>query len=664
MSDGSSGTAAGPVDFFDAQDAALRRRRLVDVSFVLAVLSSSLIVFGLVGGSLGGAWLVATAAAVIWAAVIVVPAWLKAARLDTGGNATAQELGAVPVFPPSSDTAAQRLYDSVEEASLAAGLPIPDVHILMNDDSINSMVVGRSYADAALLVTRGAAERLDRSQLGGLIAHEFNHVQSGDLIVNQRLIAWVWGLSVPFDTGAALRRSLSRSLAEVTAEHRWTTAFLMGAVFLPMWLVTVAMQGVGGLGKLFGTMIQASVCRRQGSAADAAATFRCGDPAPLRDVLLMAAGCPAAHRGGPSSPPAYEHLWLVPQARRWPRVHPPLAARIAALDPEGIVGPVDEAAARMWQAGERFRLAALVPRVRALRDDAARAEAFTQSLPYMSLQATPDFIVSRVGNPDWISLALGETLRVSLPEAVSQSISSPRRSRALVLAILAAGDDARWLRQLGFIEQGLGPAVRAEVEAERGVAESLSPYLRLPAVEAVFPGLRRLSRDEQRDLMTMLKALELEDGERELFELCLAAAVRVGLMGESGRTASGPPRLLWHVGDALGTLFSILAHHSSPTDAVTRAQAYRAGMDALAGAAAPEYLLPPNWAVALDAALFKIAGLEPSAKRRVVAALTATVAHDGRLTLEEAELLRTLCAILRCPLPPLMPEVLPGSPGP
>jgi hypothetical protein len=109
----------------------------------------------------------------------------------------------------------------------------------------------------------------------------------------------------------------------------------------------------------------------------------------------------------------------------------------------------------------------------------------------------------------------------------------------------------------------------------------------------------------------------------------------------------------------LGTLFSILAHHSSPTDAVTRAQAYRAGMDALAGAAAPEYLLPPNWAVALDAALFKIAGLEPSAKRRVVAALTATVAHDGRLTLEEAELLRTLCAILRCPLPPLMPEVLP-----
>jgi hypothetical protein len=291
------------------------------------------------------------------------------------------------------------------------------------------------------------------------------------------------------------------------------------------------------------------------------------------------------------------------------------------------------------------------------REDAARAEAFTQSLPYLTLHATPDFVLSKVGNPDWMSLALGETLRVSLPAAISQSVASPRRSRALVLAVIASGDDARWARQLALIEHGLGAAVRAEVDAERGVAGSLSPYLRLPAVEAAFPGLRRLSRDEQRDLMTMLKALELEDGERELFELCLAASVRVGLMGDRGPTASGPARLLWHVGDALATVVSILAHHGSPDDATARAHAYRAGMDALAGAAAPAYSLPPNWAVALDAALFKIAALEPTAKRRVVAAFTATVAHDGRLSLAEAELLRTLCAILRCPLPPLLPEV-------
>jgi Zn-dependent protease with chaperone function len=657
MGDRSVEASSGPVDFFDAQDAALRRRRTLDACFALAVLSMSLLVLALLV-LVGVAWFIATVLAALWACVMVVPAWLESDRLDAGGKAIAMALGAVPVFPPSPDAAAHRLYELVEESALAAGLPVPDVHLLPQDDSINSMVAGGSFADAALIVTRGAAERLDRRQLGALIAHEFAHVQSGDMMVNRRVVAWAAGLSAPYEVGAALRRGLSRSFTEAVSYHRWSGLAVMVMMYAPLWLLSWTMQAAGSLGKALATMMQAAVCRRQEPTADAVAARRCGDPAPLREVLLMAAGGPAARRGAaPSAAPSAEHLWLVSHQRRWPQVHPPIADRIAALDPEGTVGPLTEAALRAWQTGERRRLEALVPRARVAREDAARAEAFTQSLPYLTLHATPDFVLSKVGNPDWTSLALGETLRVSLPETISQSVASPRRSRALVLAVIASGDDARWARQLALIEHGLGAAVRTEVDAERGVAGSLSPYLRLPAVEAAFPGLRRLSRDEQRDLMTMLKALELEDGERELFELCLAASVRVGLMGDRGPTASGPARLLWHVGDALATVVSILAHHGSPDDATARAHAYRAGMDALAGAAAPAYSLPPNWAVALDAALFKIAALEPTAKRRVVAAFTATVAHDGRLSLEEAELLRTLCAILRCPLPPLLPEV-------
>jgi Zn-dependent protease with chaperone function len=653
------GATSGPIDFFDAQDAALRRRRVVDACFASAVVSMSLLVLALLV-LVGVPWHVATVLAVLWACVMVVPAWLESDRLDSGGKAIATALGAVPVFPPSPDAAAHRLYELVEESALAAGLPVPDVHLLPQDDSINSMVAGGSFVDAALIVTRGAAERLDRRQLEALIAHEFAHVQSGDMMVSRRVVAWAYGLSAPYEVGAALRRGLTRSFTEAVSHHRWSGLAVMSVMCAPLWLLSWAMQAAGSLGKAMATMMQAAVCRRQEPLADAAAARRCGDPAPLREVLLTAAGGPVARIGAaPSVAPSAEHLWLVSHRRGWPQVHPPLAERIAALDPEGAVGPVAEAAVRAWQAGERRRLEALVPRARAAREDAARAEAFTQSLPYLTLRATPDFVLSKVGNPDWMSLALGETLRVSLPEAISQSVASPVRSRALVLAIIAAGDDARWSRQLALIEHGLGAAVRAEVEAERVVVGALSPYLRLPAVEAAFPGLRRLARDEQRDLMTMLKALELEDGERELFELCLAASVRIGLMGDRGPTARGPARLLWHVGDALGVLVSILAHHGSPEDPTARAHAYRAGMDALAGAAAPAYSLPPNWAVALDAALFKIAALEPTAKRRVVAALTATVAHDGRLSLAEAELLRTLCAILRCPLPPLLPEVQP-----
>lgn len=653
-------------DFFAAQDAADRRRRVVDLGAWLSVLGLSMTAMLLAAGPLRAMWPVALGVAVGWALTMLVPAWRAASRLDTGGSVVAQELGAVPVYPPSPDPAAHRLYGLVEEMAIASGMPVPDVHLLPEDDSINSMVAGRGMTDAALVVTRGAAERLDRRQLCALVAHEFSHIQSGDMQVNLRLMAWVSGLAALHDAGVGLWRGVTRLFTEAREYDRRRDRDLMAVFYAPVWLLAAAMRIVGAAGKIAATLLQGGLCRRHEAAADEATARLLGDATPLREVLLMAAGGRAARPGRVPTVPAAEHLWLVSQGRRWLRVHPPLAARIAALDPGGAVGPLDVAAARLWQAGERQRLDSLAPARREAREASARAEAFMASLPYLSLHATPDFVVAKVGHPDWMDVAQGEALRAALPVAVSQSVASPTRARALVLAILASGDEARWKRQTALVGHGLGAAVRAEVEAERPVVESLNPYLRLPAVEAAFPGLRRLSRNEQRDLVATLKAMEIEDGERELFELCLTASVRVCLLDGLTRAAARGGGVLWHAGDAICTILSVLAHHGSPDDAPTRDAAYRAGTDALAGAAAPPLQRPPNWAAALDAALFKVAGLDPAAKRRVVAALTATVAHDGRLRLAEAELLRTLCSVLRCPLPPLMPEVVTaaGSAGP
>lgn len=661
--------AGGPVpdgtrydDFFAAQDAAARRRRAVDIGFGACVLALSMVALLIASGPLRSLWPVALGVAALWACTMLVPAWLTAARFESGGAAVATEHGAVPVYPPSSDPAAHRLYGLVEEMALAAGLPVPDVHLLPQDDSINSMVVGRGPADAALVVTRGAAERLSRAQLGALIAHEFSHIQNGDMQVNLRLVAWVSGLAALHDAGVALWRGVTRLFTAAREHDRRRDRDLMAVLYAPFWLLAAAMRIVGGAGKFAATLLQGAVCRRHEAAADAATVRLLGDAAPLRELLLMAMGSSAARRGHAPAAPAAEHLWLVSHSRRLPRVHPPLARRIAALDPEGVSGPLETAAERLWQAGERQRLDSLAPQRREAREAMARAEAFIDSLPYLSLRATPDFVVAKVGQPDWMDVAAGEALRAALPPEVSRSVASPSRSRALVLAILASGDAQRWARQLALVEHGLGAAVRAEVEAERAVVDKLSPYLRLPAVESSCPGLRRLSRAEQRDLVATLRAMELEDGERELFELCLTASVRIGLVDEAGLASTTPRGVLWHAADALRTLLSVLAHHGSPADPKARDAAYRAGVDALAGAASPALQLPPNWAVALEAAASKVAALEPAAKRRVIAALTATVAHDGRLTLAEAELLRTLCAVLRCPLPPLMPEVLVQDP--
>ena len=54
----------------------------------------------------------------------------------------------------------------------------------------------------------------------------------------------------------------------------------------------------------------------------------------------------------------------------------------------------------------------------------------------------------------------------------------------------------------------------------------------------------------------------------------------------------------------------------------------------------------PVWPV-LDA-------LEPHAKQLLVEAVTAAVSHDGHIRVAESELLRTVCAVLHCPLPPVL----------
>src|SRR3546814_11776963 len=66
------------------------------------------------------------------------------------------------------------------------------------------------------------------------------------------------------------------------------------------------------------------------------------------------------------------------------------------------------------------------------------------------------------------------------------------------------------------------------------------------------------------------------------------------------------------------------------------------------------YAPPPNGVLALDAVWEPLDALDPLAKQVMVEAITAAVSHDGRVSVAEAELLRTICGVLHCPLPPML----------
>ncbi len=74
------------------------------------------------------------------------------------------------------------LWNVVEEMSIAAGLAkVPEIYIL-DEAAPNAFATGRSPERAAVVVTAGLLERLDRDELQGVIAHELAHVKNRDVL--------------------------------------------------------------------------------------------------------------------------------------------------------------------------------------------------------------------------------------------------------------------------------------------------------------------------------------------------------------------------------------------------------------------------------------------------------------------------------------------------
>ncbi len=76
-----------------------------------------------------------------------------------------------------------RLYNIVEEMTIASGLPkMPDVYII-DDPALNAFATGRKPDKAAVAVTSGLLQRLNRDELQGVIAHELGHIRNRDTML-------------------------------------------------------------------------------------------------------------------------------------------------------------------------------------------------------------------------------------------------------------------------------------------------------------------------------------------------------------------------------------------------------------------------------------------------------------------------------------------------
>ncbi|HZF31687.1 MAG TPA: M48 family metallopeptidase [Gammaproteobacteria bacterium] len=552
----------------------------------------------------------------------------RAASLAGGGSHVARMLGATQITGDGSDPLQRRLLNVVEEMALASGVPVPEVYVLEQEAGINAFAAGTTPANAAIAVTRGALERLERAELQGVIGHEFSHILNGDMRLNQQLIGLSFGILVLSLAGRWMLRSARFG---VGGRDRNNGVAAIAAIGL-------ALTIIGAIGLLLSRLIKAGVSRQREALADASAVQFTREPQGLAGALKKIAG----YTGRLTSVETEEvaHMMFERASRSFTGLfatHPPLLARIRALDPafdprdlEAAAAPLPEPIAHSALA-DQPGIAALAPRA----------------------AAAPLERAGEIETPE-----VGGALRAALPAEILSAARSRDSSLLLVVALaLASGDETR-SRQLGLVESQLGKTRAVQCASLFAALSAVPRQLRLPLLELALPALKQRPREQVAYLFELLGRLRELDGEERLFDYVLLRVLEAYFRGVAGaplaaHTAAQPklaPR------EAARALLASVAAHGAGDAAAARA-AYAVGITALgwrdpAPAPAFEPLAAARNLRSLDAALLALGAVKPRDKLRMLEAVLATIRADRRIEIDEHELFRAIAAALDCPLPP------------
>ncbi len=101
---------------------------------------------------------------------------------------------------PADETEYRRYHNLVEGLCIAAGLPKPRLYIV-EDPAPNAFATGRNPKHAALAVTTGLLEMMNRVELEGVIAHELSHVKNYDILVTTVAVTAVGAIALMADLG-------------------------------------------------------------------------------------------------------------------------------------------------------------------------------------------------------------------------------------------------------------------------------------------------------------------------------------------------------------------------------------------------------------------------------------------------------------------------------
>jgi heat shock protein HtpX len=258
-----------------------------------------------------------------WAILIVVMIVAVAYALFQYFTASGQAImasGAVEIQKADNP----RLWNTVENLSIATGMPMPKVFII-SDPAPNAFATGRDPQHAVVAATTGLLDIMDDSELEGVMAHELGHVRNYDI----RVSMIVFGLTVAVGLIADILLRMSMFGAFAGGNNRNNNNG--GGGGNPILIIV----GIAALilAPLMASLVQLAVSRQREYLADATSAMTTRNPDELASALqkLEEYGRPMRRQNS-----SMAHLWIANPLKpimmsRLFSTHPPIEDRIARL---------------------------------------------------------------------------------------------------------------------------------------------------------------------------------------------------------------------------------------------------------------------------------------------------------------------------------------------
>jgi Zn-dependent protease with chaperone function/uncharacterized tellurite resistance protein B-like protein len=559
-------------------------------------------------------------------------------QLQGGGRAVAESMGGRLLIGQTQDADERKILNVVEEIAIASGTAVPPVY-LIEDDAINAFAAGYKPQDAVIGITRGCIHQLSRDELQGVIAHEFSHIFHGDMRLNMRLIALLYGILLIGLIGAFLvRYSGNRSIIRSSKDKSPAGLFALGA---GLWVI-------GYTGTFFGNLIKSAVSRQREFLADSSAVQFTRNPDGIAGALKKIGGSVSGSELHNEHASEFSHMYFSQGVKLFFNLmatHPPLEERIKRIQPNW-----DGDFAQSTYI--RRKTSATNPSTMSF-SEGQMSNSFPESTTPTDTAIDITTALDQIAQPTSTQIDYARDRLAEIPPLLKEAAQEPFSARGIVIGLLLDRQTDLRRQQLELLANNLSRPALDDLMNVITSAAAIDARLRLPLIELCVTPLKQLSPDQHRAFMNCLELLINADQKVSLMEWAIYRIV----LHNTDTTKSNVirNRSLRELHTESQLLLSLLAYAGAQTET----QASNAFVEAQKELNQANITLLPRTSIkltAVDIALEQLNLLKPLQKPQLLKAMSRCILHDGEITITEAELFRAIADSLDCPIPPLMTQ--------